>query len=283
VCLRITIIGLVLLPYTECSGTGSEDDPNWRVQMERGKERAKRRDWDGAIREFTEAIRLAPHESAPRVERGNAQGESGRFAEARADFARGVEVDPDNPEPRFRLALACIAEGDDAGYRRACAELVALYAASEDPKVTSPLTYTCVARPMAVDKPEVVVRWGERAVSLFRGNERVLGAALYRNGQFADAVRKLDESARLTTPVGWDWLFLAMSHHQLGHAPEARTNLAKAHRWIVAAEAARNDKPVVGASRTSWHSWNERAEVRALLREAESLLGASDSRSREEE
>jgi hypothetical protein len=76
--------------------------------------------------------------------------------------------------------------------------------------------------------------------------------------------------------VAWDWLFLAMSHHRLGRGEEARRYLTKARRWIVAAEADREEKLAAGASRTSWHSWNERAEVRALRREAEALLGVGE-------
>src|SRR5262249_45480377 len=234
---------------------------------------AKRRGWEEAIGEFTEAIRLAPAQVAPRVARGNAHAEAGHFADARTDFARAAEVEPDDPEPRYRIPPACSAEGDDEGYRRACADLLKRFREREDPKVASPLAYVCVARPKAVEDPKALVRWGERAVPLFRGNERVLGAALYRAGRYEDAVRRLEESARFTTPVAWDWLFLAMSHHRLGHAVEARAYLAKARRWIDAAETGRNKGAAAGASRTAWHSWNERAEVGALRREAEELLG----------
>lgn len=271
-----SIIGLAVVVLAR---SGDADDRlAWQVCLEQGKSLAKRREWEAAAAEFTEAIRLEPKQSAPWVERGNARGELGRFADARADFADAIKVDPENPEPRYRLALACIAEGDDDGYRRACADLLARFGASEDPKVASPLAYTCAARPHAVDAPASLVRWGERAVALFRGNERVLGAALYRAGRYEDAVRRLEEAVRLTNPVAWDWLFLAMSHHRLGHADEARNYLTKAQRWIVAAEANRNKKSAAGLSRTAWHSWNERAEVGALRLEAEALLGVVEDK-----
>lgn len=265
----IGVLVLVLL------GAAAEDRPAWQVHLERGRDLAKRRDWGAAAGEFSEAIRIAPERSAPRIARGIAQGELGRFAEARADFALAAALDPDDPEPRYRLALACIAERDDPGYRRACADLLARFAAAEDPRVASPLAYTCVARPGAIDAPDALVRWGERAVPLFRGNERVLGAALYRAGRYQDAVRRLEAASRLTTPVAWDWLFLAMSHQRLGHTAAARENFEKARSWIDAAEKDRGKPASAGASRTAWHSWNERAEVRALQREAEALLGAA--------
>lgn len=252
----------------------ADDRPDWRAHLERGKEKARTREWDAAAAAFAEAIRLAPRELAPRIARGNALGELGRFSEARLEFARAAEVDPDNPEPLYRVALARIAEGDDAGYRLACGQLLKRFGGSENPGVASPLAYTGVARPKALDSPDPLVRWAERAVPLFRGNERVLGAALYRAGRFDEAVRRLDESARLTTPVAWDWLFLAMSNHRLGHAEEARRYIAKARGWIAAAESGRLEKSAPNRTRTSWHSWNERAEVRALLGEAEATLAA---------
>jgi Flp pilus assembly protein TadD len=151
------IIGLAVLGVA--TGGDADDQAAWQVRLERGRERAKRREWEAAAAELTEAIRLAPRESAPWIERGNARGELGRFSEARADFARATEVDPGNPEPRYRLALAFIAEGDDDGYRRACGDLLACFGASEASKVASPLAYTCVARPRAVDAPDALVRW----------------------------------------------------------------------------------------------------------------------------
>ena len=265
------IVGLAIMAPARSSNT--DDRPAWQICLEQGKALAKRQEWVAAAAEFTEAIRLEPKQPAPWVERGNARGELGRFADARADFADAAKVDPENPEPRYRIALACIAEGDDDGYRRACADLLARFGASEDPRVASPLAYTCAARPKAIDAPASLVRWGKRAVALFKGNERVLGAALYRAGRYEDAVLRLEEAVRLTTPVAWDWLFLAMSHHRLGHIDEARNYLTKAQRWIVAAEANRNEKSATGVPRTTWHSWNERAEVGALRREAEALLG----------
>ena len=54
-----------------------------------------------------------------------------------------------------------------------------------------------------------------------------LGAALYRAGRFAEAVRRLDEGIqkRKGVSIRADWVFLAMAHHRLGHHDEAR-------RWL---------------------------------------------------
>jgi tetratricopeptide (TPR) repeat protein len=230
----------------------------------------RRRRWAEAVELLDLRIAIAPA-ARDLIARGNARAELGRLAAARDDFVRAAALAPDDPEPRYRLALARLAEGDDDGFRRACAALLWRFGATADPKVASPVAYTCVARPRVAADPAALVRLGEVAAPLFRGNGRVTGAALYRAGRYDEAARRLEESARQATPVAWDWLFLAMAHHRLGHAEVARGYLDRAARWITTADAARG--PAASGPRTSWHSWNERAEVRALYREAEALLG----------
>ena len=58
-----------------------------------------------------------------------------------------------------------------------------------------------------------------------------------------------------------DWLFLAMAHHRLGHAPEAREWLMKS-RDAVASKSIRDP-------RRTWH----RIEMELLLEEATALIG----------
>ena len=78
-----------------------------------------------------------------------------------------------------------------------------------------------------------------------------LGAALYRSGRFADAIRRLEKGIQVRDGVSLpqDWVFLAMAHHMKGHAEEAG-------RWLEKTRAGVKDDP----------------EVRILLREAEALL-----------
>jgi Flp pilus assembly protein TadD len=88
---------------------------------------------------------------------------------------------------------------------------------------------------------------------------RILGAALYRAGRFAEAIRTLEESHRGrddgSDPQGF--AFLAMAHDRLGHRAEAR-------RWLDKLAAYRPKE-------TGDLSWDD-VEVRILRREAESLL-----------
>jgi WD40 repeat protein/Tfp pilus assembly protein PilF len=69
------------------------------------------------------------------------------------------------------------------------------------------------------------------AQSLYRNT---LGAALCRNGQFAEAARELQKSLAGTSSkhIGFDLFFLAMCYHRLGDDARAKDCLAVARRWI---------------------------------------------------
>src|SRR5207245_1491470 len=99
-----------------------------------------------------------------------------------------------------------------------------------------------------------------------------LGAALYRPKRFEDCIKKLDEAIKVHGKGGTaaDWLFLAMAHHQLGHAEEAKKWLAKAQQWIdqAAQEKPRGEAILLAVT----PSWAERLELKLIRAEAEALL-----------
>jgi hypothetical protein len=80
----------------------------------------------------------------------------------------------------------------------------------------------------------------------------------------------LEASAKTYRTWAWDWCFLAMAHHRLGHDDEARRCLAEAGRWID--EANRQEEVDPSHTRPAWGHWHERAVSVLLLREAEALL-----------
>jgi hypothetical protein len=61
-----------------------------------------------------------------------------------------------------------------------------------------------------------------------------LGAALYRDAQYSEAVLKLEESLRRggEPTAGFDLIFLALCHQALGNRELARQNLAEATAWF---------------------------------------------------
>src|SRR5262249_11805126 len=90
-----------------------------------------------------------------------------------------------------------------------------------------------------------------------------LGAALYRAGRFEEAIQRLNTSitAQNDDGVFGDWLFLAMAHHRLGHAAEARNWLDKTIQGEAKKKA---DREPLG--------WVQRLQLQTLRREARELI-----------
>ncbi len=86
-------------------------------------------------------------------------------------------------------------------------------------------------------------------------------------GNDASAIADLNESAKVFPRRAWDWLFLAMAHHHLAHAEEAKQCLKKAMEWIELTNHNRS-----GGLASPWLSWAEPVEVEHLLREAKALV-----------
>jgi Cytochrome c biogenesis factor len=62
----------------------------------KGVEFAKKKEYDQAIAEFTEAIKAEPNDGKNYFNRGTAYRGAGKMEEARADFAKAIEMMPDN-------------------------------------------------------------------------------------------------------------------------------------------------------------------------------------------
>jgi hypothetical protein len=97
------------------------------------------------------------------------------------------------------------------------------------------LAWGLVTAPEAARDPQLALRLAHRAVELAPAPIylNTLGVALYRAGQDAEAVSVLAQS--LAAGKGefdaFDLFFLAMAHHRLGHATQARACFDRAVRW----------------------------------------------------
>ena len=98
------------------------------------------------------------------------------------------------------------------------------------------LAWTYATGPIDQRDPERAVVLARRAVALAPGRQaslNTLGVALYRAGQYAEAISVLEQS--LAAGKGefdaFDLFFLAMAHQKLGHASQARNSFDRAVRW----------------------------------------------------
>jgi WD40 repeat protein/tetratricopeptide (TPR) repeat protein len=133
-----------------------------------------------------------------------------------------------------------------------------------DPDKANEVVWYCVLAPRAVADLDASVKLAELAVRGFPAERKhlalnTLGAALFHAGQFEDAIRHLEAAikARNGAQEPFDWPFLAMAHHRLGHHDEAR-------RWLERLQSYRpSDDP-----RRPW----DELEIRLLRSEAEALI-----------
>jgi tetratricopeptide (TPR) repeat protein len=241
--------------------------------------------WEEAAAAFRDAIALLevlvagkPTSSEYRHDLAVACGELGSIHAERSEWdcavthlARAIALKTEaNSRPPFSIlqsyAVACLGTGKIDDYRATCGQMLELFGTIGDDLTTNDLAWTCALAPDAVADParlvtlaEAAARPGSRAVL------NTLGAVLFRTGQYGNSVRRLEQSMAAGgggDPL--DWLFLAMAHHRLGHAPEARFWLDRSVRWL--------GQAADGSHVMDSLFWGDRL-ARGLLRsEAEALL-----------
>jgi WD40 repeat protein/tetratricopeptide (TPR) repeat protein len=223
--------------------------------------------WSAAIPYLDRLIAAHPTVGPLYARRGVAHAELEQWEKALADFTRASELRPDDVlaigSSRARL---CLAAGDEAVYRRVCADLLQRFGMGASIANARETVWTSALRPDAVPDPSQLVRIAVRVVAQEPKGAiylRSLGAALYRAGRFEEAIQQLNAAIAAQNGDGLfeDWLFLAMAHHRLGHAAEARQWLDKTIQW----EAKRKDdaEPL---------DWVARWELQILLHEAKELI-----------
>jgi tetratricopeptide (TPR) repeat protein len=232
-----------------------------------------RGDGDGAIAAFRATVSLQPENVRALLDLGSALGWKRSYAEAVAHFGKAKRLQPNSFAAGYYEAMALLGAGGVEAHRRVCASLLARFARPGRPPGAGWALRACLTAPGAGADTGELARLAELAVKAGPGNERLLPAALYRDGKHESAVRHFEALARgrRAGPLrASDWYVLAMAHHRLGHAAEARNCLGLGGRWFEWADRG----PVPGRR---WH-WFERVEAEQLRREAEALLEQAPAR-----
>jgi tetratricopeptide (TPR) repeat protein len=232
--------------------------------------------------EFSKAGKLQPENVWFWLERGRAYAELGHWEKASADFVKATECNAPRAIAWYYGAMLCLRDGDLDGYRKVCADMVRRFGKTDDLHSVSWLAWTGVLAPDAVADAAQLVLLAVKASGQSPQDHRnadLLGSALYRAGRYDDAAKRLTEAStskpdERQTAMAYTWFFLAMTHHRLGHAAEARRWLEKG---IKATEEAL--KPPAGPPEKSSNtagpippSWNRKLTLRLLRREAEELI-----------
>jgi len=205
------------------------------------------------------------------IPRAEELGRAGRWAEAAALLARCGRTGPLSRELAQAWGIACLRADDRAGYREACAAVLARQ--WPDPIVAWDATHAGSLLALGVqglDDYRVPIAWFERRLADVPVPPPIyhpyyfpsaLGALLIRAGRIDEAIARLNEGTAAATEAKFqayptDWAYLALAHARKG-------NFAEARRWV---EQLRTFRP---ASSISFWDLQELALLRS---ESESLL-----------
>ncbi|HEV3164986.1 MAG TPA: tetratricopeptide repeat protein, partial [Isosphaeraceae bacterium] len=238
-------------------------------ELDVGRYHIEVEEWSRAVADLSKAIAQGIDTSEVRFRRGVAFASLSRWKAAQDDLKRVHEATPADVIVGLTDAVLSLHLGDSASYRAVCADLVEAHEGNVDLFTTSAITWACVVGPGALDDPEKAVVQGRRAFAAQTGGYNLysatgLGAALYRAGKFEEALAQLKRAVALHgTGTAYEWLFLAMTEHQLGHDKEAQEWYKKAADWV---EQAKQQK-VQDAFLNVPLSWMNTLSLELLLNE----------------
>ncbi len=180
----------------------------------------------------------------------------GEAQEAIALFERAIAADSGQAQFRGGLFQAVLATGSAAEKQRVLGRYLADF-----PKNAEVLNNLAWAIATATDEHmrdlDEAIRLARRSLELRDDDPatwNTLGVALFYSGDPAGCIDAMRRSVRLGEGHVVDWLFLAMAHHRLGNAGEARV-------WFERAEDWRKGQPLTDP------------EIRRFWAEAEAELG----------
>jgi serine/threonine-protein kinase len=199
------------------------------------------------------------------------------WKEAVAAYAEGFELGPtDDSELWFEYAAVQLLADDRAGYRRACAHMLARCQPA-GPMRPYLVARACTLARDSTDNPALPGRlaqdelmrsptafWSltEQAALQFRGSATENVVLLFERSLVADG-----RPGRAVL----NWLWLALAHQQGGNAAEARLWLDRAARWLDQQGGRMpRDTRDLGLHRHAW------LEAHVLRKEAAGLLPAAD-------
>jgi WD40 repeat protein/serine/threonine protein kinase/Flp pilus assembly protein TadD len=208
----------------------------------------------------------------------------GRWGPVLAELEAAAAAAPHSPESDFGVAGSRLALGDRAARTSALRDLIDRYGGTSDFRLIITSWLCGIASDVDLDR-ERLTRALRRAqdvnpsFSLLVPRYQLadpLGVALLRAGRFTEAIERLQaiDAARGKGSNASSQLYLALAHHHLGHAEDARRLVADARAWL--AEFRRDPLhpswPLARRPATI-----DRLEWRMLLREADDLVGRARS------
>jgi tetratricopeptide (TPR) repeat protein len=221
---------------------------------------------------FRNAILVAPKLGAPHGGLGNLHAQSAEWGKAAAAYGRACDLEPGEHWNWYARAVLCLHTGDVEGYRRACRQMLERFGQSGDEVTAERLAKSCLLLPNSVPDAKQVQKLAEKLIEKRPSPSYLMikGLADYRAGRYTGAIERLKcfySQANFSAPLhGAAFALLAMAHHRLGHAEEARVALVNARRITNEITARRETRMYYDSS------WPDGLHCELLCREAEALL-----------
>src|SRR5262249_54538854 len=142
--------------------------------------------------EFDAALGLSPQDPRIRLEayrnRGRLFVDRLRWRDAAAEFAKAIELRPDDAGLwRFR-AVAPFADGDVLAHRQTCLAMLERFGRTEDRIAAGNVLLACVLRDGSVTDMQRLLPLTRLSDAIWHWGAEVRGAALYRAGRYKECI-----------------------------------------------------------------------------------------------
>jgi WD40 repeat protein/serine/threonine protein kinase/tetratricopeptide (TPR) repeat protein len=233
----------------------------------------KKGDVDAALAVLDEASRRVSSDRRIPGARGECYLAQKKWRAAINDFTVSISLYPSDVMQWRNRAMACLAVKDRDGYRQTCVGMLIVFAKLDNSYSTYWAAWTAALAPDALTDFGPLLKLQERWAAKYPAAwsyQFAYSALLCRAGQYEKAIERLTALSKYDPQGGngYQWLFLALAHHHLGHAEEARQSLNKAVGWIESATKGQIPSTFVRTPLV----WPDNLALELLRAEAEELI-----------
>jgi tRNA A-37 threonylcarbamoyl transferase component Bud32/tetratricopeptide (TPR) repeat protein len=200
------------------------------------------------------------------------------WARAATNYAKVIDLIPDDAASYHYVAPLLVQAGDLEGYRRLREKILARFADTTDPTIAERSVKDCLILPPSPSELPKIAKMSETAVAAGQQHkfwpyfQFAKGFAEFRQARFASAVEWLKPVVSQTNDkyrTVQAFMVLAMAQHQLNQTEEARAALAKG------LEIVNKSFPKEGSGNLD-EQWQDWIIAHALIREAKEKIEGKD-------
>jgi tetratricopeptide (TPR) repeat protein len=237
----------------------------------------KQEKWAELLTMYDELVRLEPKNLTYLTDRAFVHAEladlgQGSWQEVTADLKRVTDLGSTNIMVWYCHALLVLNQGNREAFCAECQEIFDRFGNTKDAQTANDVAAICSQTSGVLNESQKrqAVQLATLAVRGRPDNhtyQNTLGMALYRAGELEAARAQFEKSLQAKTRDEdlYDWLDLAMVHHDLGHTERAKEYYAQAGRWL---ELNRS----LFSAPSETYSWADKLELEILRREVAATL-----------